>query len=57
MRLSLLEEGQLNYIIGGFLSDIIVEDVMTNEVAKISEESSTDETARLMLENKVTYLL
>lgn len=52
----LLEEGQLNYIIGGFLSDILVGDVMTNEVAKISEESSIDEAARLMLENKVTHL-
>ena len=52
----LLEEGQLNYIISGFLSDILVGDVMTNEVAKISEESSIDEAARLMLENKVTHL-
>lgn len=52
----LLEEGQLNYIISGFLSDILVGDVMTNEVAKIGEESSIDEAARLMLENKVTHL-
>ena len=52
----LLEEGQLNYIISGFLSDILVGDVMTNEVAKISEESSIDEAARLMLEERVTHL-
>lgn len=52
----LLEEGQLNYIINGFLSDILVGDVMTNEVAKISEESSMNEAARVMLENKVTHL-
>jgi homoserine O-acetyltransferase len=52
----LLEEGQLNYIISGFLSDILVGDVMTNEIAKINEESSIDEAARLMLENKVTHL-
>ncbi|MGZ7108321.1 MAG: homoserine O-acetyltransferase MetX [Methanobacterium sp.] len=52
----LLEEGQLNYIISGFLSDILVGDVMTNEVSKISEELSIDEAARLMLEEKVTHL-
>ncbi|MGZ7048324.1 MAG: CBS domain-containing protein, partial [Methanobacterium sp.] len=52
----LLEEGQLNYIISGFLSDILVRDVMTNEVSKISEELSIDEAARLMLEEKVTHL-
>jgi homoserine O-acetyltransferase len=52
----LLEEGQLNYIISGFLSDIHVEDVMTGEVTKINEKSSMDEAARLMLENKVTHL-
>ncbi|MGF7117779.1 homoserine O-acetyltransferase MetX [Methanobacterium oryzae] len=52
----LLEAGQLNYIINGFLSDILVGDVMTGEVTKISEESSMDEAARLMLENKITHL-
>jgi homoserine O-acetyltransferase len=52
----LLEEGQLNYIISGFLSDILVGDVMAAEVTKISEESSIDEAAKMMLENKVTHL-
>ncbi|WP_414469634.1 homoserine O-acetyltransferase MetX [Methanobacterium sp. ACI-7] len=52
----LLEEGQLNYIISMFLSDILVEDVMTNKIAKISEDSSIEEAARLMLEEKVTHL-
>lgn len=52
----LLEEGQLNYIINGFLSEILVRDVMTPFVARISEESSIDEAAKLMLEEKVTHL-
>lgn len=52
----LLEEGQLSYIINGFLSDILVEDVMTYKVAKIMEDSSIEEAAKLMLEEKVTHL-
>lgn len=52
----LLEAGQLNYIISGFLSEILVRDVMTPFVARISEESSIDEAAKLMLEEKVTHL-
>lgn len=52
----LLEAGQLNYIIGGFLSEILVRDVMTPFVARISEESSIDEAAKLMLEENVTHL-
>ena len=52
----LLEAGQLNYVINGFLSDILVEDVMTPEVAKIMENSSIDEAAKLMIEEKVTHL-
>ena len=35
----LLEEGQLNYIINGFLSDILVRDVMTPFITKIDESS------------------
>jgi len=52
----LLEEGQLNYIINGFLSDILVRDVMSPFVARISDESSIKEAAKLMLEEKVTHL-
>ncbi|HML05677.1 MAG TPA: homoserine O-acetyltransferase, partial [Methanobacterium sp.] len=52
----LLEEGQLNYIINGFLSEILVRDVMTPFIARISDESSIDEAAKLMLEEKVTHL-
>ena len=52
----LLEAGQLNYIINGFLSEILVGDVMTQMAAKISEEASIDEAAKLMLEEKVTHL-
>ena len=52
----LLEAGQLNYIINGFLSEILVGDVMTPMTAKISEESSIDEAAKMMLDEKVTHL-
>lgn len=52
----LLEAGQLNYIINGFLSEILVRDVMTPFVARICEGSSIDEAAKLMLEQKVTHL-
>ncbi len=52
----LLEEGQLNYIINEFLSDILVKDVMSDEITKINEKSSIDEAAKLMLENNVTHL-
>ncbi len=52
----LLESGQLNYIVNGFLSEILVRDVMTPFVARISEDSSIDEAAKMMLEEKVTHL-
>jgi len=52
----LLEAGQLNYIISGFLSEILVRDVMTPFVAKIGEESGINEAAKLMLEEDVTHL-
>jgi len=52
----LLEAGQLNYVISGFLSEILVRDVMTPFVAKIGEESSINEAAKLMLEEDVTHL-
>ena len=52
----LLEAGQLNYLIGGFLTDTTVEDVMTREAAVISESSSIVEAAEMMLKEKVTHL-
>ncbi|AEG18020.1 homoserine O-acetyltransferase MetX [Methanobacterium paludis] len=52
----LLEAGQINYIINGFLSDTFVEDVMTQEVAKIRENSSIEDASVMMLNEKVTHL-
>ena len=52
----LLEAGQLNYIINGFLSDTFVKDVMTRDVAKITEKSSIEEASEMMLNETVTHL-
>ncbi len=52
----LIEAGQLNYLIGGFLSDTLVKDVMMSEFAKIKEESSIVTAAEIMLHEKVTHL-
>ena len=52
----LLEAGQLNYIISGFLSDTFVKDVMTRDVAKITEKSSIEEASEMMLNETVTHL-
>jgi len=52
----LLESGQLSYIINGFFADTLVVDVMTRDVATIKENSSIEEAAGLMLEEKVTHL-
>ena len=52
----LIEAGQLNYLIAGFLSDTLVKDVMTREFAKIKEKSSIEHAAETMLNKKVTHL-
>lgn len=52
----LIESGQLNYLIAGFLSDILVKDVMTMEFAKIKKNSSIENAAALMLQKKVTHI-
>ena len=52
----LIEAGQLNYLIAGFLSDTLVKDVMTREFAKIQENSSIENAAELMLQKKVTHI-
>jgi len=52
----LLEAGQLSYIINGFYSETLVVDVMTLNVATITEDSSIKEAAELMLDEKVTHL-
>lgn len=52
----LIEAGQLNYLITGFLSDTLVKDVMAKEFPKIKENSSIEHAAELMLHEKVTHL-
>lgn len=52
----LLEAGQLNYIINGFFSETLVGDVMTINPATVTENSSIEEAAELMLDEKVTHL-
>jgi homoserine O-acetyltransferase len=52
----LLEAGQLSYIINGFFSETLVVDVMTLHAATITEDSSIEEAAELMLDEKVTHL-
>ena len=52
----LIEAGQLNYLIAGFLSDTLVKDVMTREFANIKEKSSIEHAAETMLNKKVTHL-
>jgi len=52
----LLEAGQLNYLIGRFLSHTLVRDVMAREVATILEGSSIREATRLMIEGGINHL-
>ncbi|MBV1768265.1 MAG: homoserine O-acetyltransferase, partial [Methanobacterium sp.] len=52
----LLEAGQLNYIIGNFLSDTLVQDVMAHEIALIHENTTIENAANLMMDCKVTHL-
>ena len=52
----LLEGGQLNYLIGRFLSHTLVRDVMVREVATIPEGSSIREATRVMIEKEINHL-
>jgi len=52
----LLESGQINYIIGNFLSRTSVADVMIKEVVTIKQGSSVEEAARIMMNGGVTHL-
>jgi len=52
----LLETGQLSYLINGFFSETLVVDVMTLNVATITENSSIKEAADMMLDEKVTHI-
>ncbi len=52
----LIEGGQLNYIIGRFLSHTIVSDVMATEIPVISENSSIKDAAGIMITRGVNHL-
>lgn len=52
----LLESGQLNYIMGRFLSHSVVADVMITDVPTIEEGSTTAVTARRMINLEVNHL-
>ena len=52
----LLESGQMNYIIGNFLSRTTVGDIMLKEVVTIRHGSSVEEAATIMMTEGVTHL-
>ena len=52
----LIEAGQLNYLISGFLSHTLVKDVMSRDFAKIKEKSSIENAAETMLHEEITHL-
>jgi len=52
----LLESGQMNYIVGNFLSCTSVGDVMIKEVVTMKLGSSVEEAARIMMTEGVTHL-
>jgi homoserine O-acetyltransferase len=52
----LLESGQMNYIIGNFLSRTTVGDIMLKEVVTIKHGSSVEEAAMIMMKEGVTHL-
>ena len=52
----LLEGGQLNYLVGAFLSHSLVGDVMIPRVPTIGEGTGVDEAARLMIREEVNHL-
>jgi homoserine O-acetyltransferase/O-succinyltransferase len=52
----LIEAGQLNYLIAGFLSHTLVKDVMSRDFAKIKEKSSIENAAETMLREEITHL-
>lgn len=52
----LLECGQLNYLIGNFLEQAVVGDVMTTEIQVIEEGSTIADTARRMIATGANHL-
>lgn len=52
----LLEEGQLNYLIRGFLSQILVSDIMYRNFYSVSRNETIENASTLMVKKKVNHL-
>lgn len=52
----LLEEGQLNYLIRGFLSQILVSDIMYQNFYSVSRNETIENASTLMVKKKVNHL-
>jgi homoserine O-acetyltransferase len=52
----LLEEGQLNYLIRSFLSEILVNDVMNRKFYTVSRDETIEHASRLMVKECVSHL-
>ncbi|AKB81548.1 Homoserine O-acetyltransferase [Methanosarcina barkeri 3] len=52
----LLEEGQLNYLIRGFLSQILVSDIMYQNFYSVSRHETIENASTLMVKKKVNHL-
>lgn len=52
----LLEEGQLNYLIRGFLSQILVSDIMYRNFYSVSRNETIENASILMVKKKVNHL-
>lgn len=52
----LIEGGQLNYIIGNFLSDTLVRDVMSHDLTQIRDDSSIADASQLMITENITHI-
>lgn len=52
----LLEEGQINYLIRGFLSQILVSDIMNQNFYSVSRDETIEKASILMVKKKVNHL-
>ncbi|WP_255334988.1 homoserine O-acetyltransferase [Methanosarcina sp. KYL-1] len=52
----LLEEGQLNYLIRGFLSHILVQDIMNRDFCPVSRNETIEHASKLMVKKRVNHL-
>jgi homoserine O-acetyltransferase len=52
----LLEDGQLNYLIRGFLSQILVSDIMYRNFYSVSRNETIENASTLMVKKKVNHL-